>query len=306
MPCFATAARAVANAEDEAETAAEEEESLEQRLIKDNILVSRFFDSVADGIDIFLAGERTTKKRNESGVKIENSTYMYRGSPTQNSTSVGVNLRLPNFEEYWHLKFTDYDEQQERRNVREGYLRQNPREKNYGATVGLFKKLGDVKTSFQPRIELRDPLQVSHSLSFESMADLKTYQVNPRLELFALADKGTGIFTSLNVHYILTKIYSFTLINQGEYFDKGHMFYGANGFALTQKVMKNSSLNYSWIFSSINQPSYRLQGYSLAVSWTHLWYRKILEYQVSPYVDFQAPENFRGNPGLTFNVSLNF
>jgi hypothetical protein len=301
------------SAQEEAEEAAQEAidaakppKSWEQKLISGNISISEWFDGVAEGIDLFLVGKQLTTRQNDTSIRLETSTFVVEREGVSNSGSVNVNLRLPNVEEYWQLKFTSYDETEERRGVQRGDLRTTPRVKNYGATVGLFRKLGNIRTAFQPRISLQDPLKVAHSLSFESVADLKTYEVNPKLEFFANPDSGTGIFTAFYVHFKLTKVYSLTLINDGEYTDKTHLFAAANGFSIGQIVTDRSALSYSLVFGSANQPNYHLEGYSVAVTWNHLVYRRILDYRITPHVDFGRDKGFRGVPALTFTVGLTF
>lgn len=282
------------------------EESWEEQFIEGNIAVSTFFDDVADGLDTFLVGKRITRRKNETSVKMQNSTIVSEGSNTQNSTSIGVNLRLPNVEEYWMLKFTSYDESEERRGVQNGYLRNTPREQSYGATVGVFRKLGKINTSFQPRIDLGDPLRISHSITFESAAEYKNTTVNPKLELFAGPKDGAGIYVAMNIGYRISKIYTFTLINNGEYKDKKHLFSTANGFSVGQVIDRRSSMAYSLIFNGLNQPNYHLESYMLSVAWSQLIYRKIFDYQVIPYLDFHRLRGFAGRPGIVLNLNLNF
>lgn len=282
------------------------EETLEEQFIENNIAISAFFDEVADGLDTFLIGKRITRRKNETSVKVQNSTYIKEGSNTQNNTSIGLNLRLPNVEEYWQLKFTSYDDSEERRGVQNGYLRNTPREQNYGATIGLFRKLGNIRTSFQPRIDLGDPLKISHSLTFESVADLKTYSVNPKLELFAGPTDGAGLYMALNINFRINKFYSFTLVNNGEYGDKKHLLNTANGFSVGQIINRFNSMSYSLIFNGMNQPNYHLESYVLSVAWSQLVYRRMLDFQVIPHLDFEREKGFVGSPGLIFNLNLNF
>lgn len=294
----------VARAQEDEETATEE--SWESYLIRRNIAISKFFDGMADGLDLFLAGERITTKRNDTSIRVDNSTYVKEGEGVSNFWGVGVNLRLPNLEKYWSLKFTSFDEQEERRSVRQNYMRQNPRERNYGATVGLFQKLGDVRTSFEPRIELQDPLKISHSITFDSVADMKTYEINPKLELFATPTKGTGTFTALNINIPFSRKFSLTLINEGEYQDKIHTFSASNGFSVGHVLSYRSTMSYDLIFGSNNRPSYHLENYVVGATWSRLIYKKILNFRTTPYVDFQKSRGFKGQTGFTFTVSLIF
>lgn len=284
----------------------EENQTFEQKFIESNIAFSNWLDGVADGLDVFLVGERLTTEPNRTNVKIENATYSSEGQGLSNATNLNVNMRLPNLEHYWQLKFTTYDETDENRSIKTGYLRQTPREKNYGATIGLFRKLGKVRTSFQPRISLENPLKVSHLLRFESIADYGTYRVNPKVELYADATKGPGIFWNLNFNFELTKIFSFTLINEANYQDKLHAYTAGNGFSFGEFVNPTSALAYTLMFTSLNQPSYHLDSYSVSIAWSQLLYKKILDYQLVPHLDFAKDQSFVGRAGLTFNLNLNF
>jgi hypothetical protein len=283
-----------------------EEITWEQWFIKSNIAVSQWFDGIAEGLDLFLVGRRLTTRPNESFVRIENATVSSEGQSVTNSTSFIVNPRLPNLEEYWHLKFTTYDEQEESRNAKNDYLRQTQRRKNYGATIGLFRKLGNVRTAFQPRIELTNPLKVSHSLTFESVAESKDYLINPKLELYASADKGTGFFPALNFNFFPSKYYTVTLINQGDYEDKLHLLTVTNGISLGQALTEKSSLSYNLFFITTNRPSYMLQSYNFSISCSQLLYKRILDFQIIPNIDFVDTRDFKGAAGLTVVFNLNF
>lgn len=282
------------------------EETLEQQFIKTDIFIAQWLGSTAEGIDLFLAGKQISTKKNNSHVVVENSSFSTSGENFKNTTSLSVNLRLPNLEEYWQLKFSTYDEFEEKRGVQNGYLRSTPREKNYGASLGLFRNLGHVKTAFQPRVELSDPLKVSHSLSFESIADFKTYVVNPKLEFFATPDKGTGIYLAANVSMGLTKVLGLTFLNYSEYEDKKHTFTAGNGFSFGHYVSNKTSFSYSWLFFSNNRDNYHLEGYSLSVAWNQVVYKKILETQLIPHWDFNRTNSFIGTPGIILNLLLNF
>lgn len=278
----------------------------ERRFIDSNIAVSEWFDGMAEGLDLFLVGQKITDRPNESQFKIENSTYSREGQAVRNVIGFGVNPRLPNLEEYWKLKFTSYDEREQRRGVRRGYLRQAPEEENYGATVGLFRRLGSVRTAFQPRVEFTNSLKISHSLTFESVADLGTFELNPKLEFFADPDKGTGIFAAFNVHYELDMIYSLTLINDIEYQDFIRKLSVANGVSLGQIVDDRSGLDYSLIFYSHNRENYHWDGTTASVAWSQSVYHKVFDYQVITYLNFFREDAYRGRAGATLRLILQF
>lgn len=282
------------------------EESWQNQALQSNKAISEWFDTMAEGLDLFLVGEQVSTRKNESSIRIENSSIVSEDEAPQNNTGLSINLRLPNVEDYWQLKFTSYDEVDEKRGVDKGYLRTTPRERNYGASVGFFQKLGSVKASFVPRIELSDPLQVSHSLSFESLAQYEKFHLNPKFELFANATKGTGVYMAFNFFFPLSEIYSFVFLNNGEYQEKKYLYLGTNGFSLGQLITEKSSLAYNLVFKSINRPGYHLESYLISVGWNHLLKEKILDYQVIPYLAFPRVKNFKGTPGATLNINLNF
>lgn len=278
----------------------------EKTFISSNIVVSEWFDGVAEGLDLFLAGKRITTQKNQSSVKIENSTYTFEGQVPKNLTSLNVNLRLPNVEEYWQLKFSSYDETTESRGVQKSYLRQAPREQKPGATVGVYRRLGFVRVAFQPHIGLSDPLNVSHSLIFESLADFKSFQVNPKLEFYATPEKGLGAFAALNIKIPLTEVFSLTLINEGEYEEKVHRLSSNNGFSIGQIITDKTSIGYSVILSGNNRPVYHLESYTFSIALSHLLYKKILDFQFVPFVTLPRDENFRPIAGGNFHIGLNF
>ncbi len=282
------------------------EKTTEQEFIQTNIDVSNWFDSLTEGIDLFFVGKKITKEKNQSSFKVENTSTSTEGENFSNVTSLSIRPRFQNLEQYFQLKFTTYDEADEKRKAERGYLRRKTRDQNYGATLGFFRKLGRVKTTFQPRIELQDPLMVSHSLGFESVADYKYWAFNPKLELFANASKGAGIFQAYNFNIPINTTFSLTLINDGEYLDKLHSFSVTNGFALNQAVTEKSGLAYSMLFNSINRPVYYMTDYTTLITWHQIIYKNILDYQVTPNINFDKKRDFKGRAGIILNIGINF
>lgn len=281
-------------------------ERLEERFIRTNIKVSEKIDDWAEEVDIFLVGKRVTRKPNESFIRLENSTYIERDQGIRNETNINASIRLPNLEEYWQLRFSTYDEVRDARQNKAAPRRRSPRERNVGATVGVFKKLGAVRTTFQPRVELRDPLQVSHSLAFESWADMKTFRINPKLEFFADASRGVGVFQVLNFTFRISNMWSYSLINQGDYEEKYHRYSVSNGISVGQEFTDEEALSYNFFTLSNNRPNYHLQNYNISITWSQVLYRRILDYQITPYLEFDESRGFAGVPGVTLDLNLNF
>jgi hypothetical protein len=217
-----------------------------------------------------------------------------------------VNPRLPNLEAYWNLKFSTYDDTEIGNHSQGGYARQTPQDKKYAATIGLFRKLKNVRLSFQPRIEIQDPLKVSHFLTAETIEDYGTYQLNPKFQVFADATVGTGCFQALNINIPLNKTFSFAILNEGEYQERIHRFSVTNGFSLGQVITDTEALSYGINFYSNNQPNYHLDAYSLSSTWTQILFKKILDYQLTPHIDFVRDEEFRGFVGLIFELNFRF
>lgn len=306
LSSFSFAEDTTASTSASAESSDSPKDSWTQRMIKGNIAISEWFDSMAEGIDLYLAGRRLTNKKNTTKVRLDSLTSSIEGQEVTQDFSVGVQLRLPNVEEYWQVKFTSYDELEEKRRSQTSYLRQSSRQENYGATIGIFRKLGHVKTAFQPRIQLQDPLSVSHSLSFESIAEMRSYSMNPRLELYAVANKGTGVYWALNFNFNINQNYSLTLVNNGDYISQQHLELVTNGFSFEHVVTDNSAISYGTNFFSNNRPHYHLEGYSFFFTWSHTLYKNILDYSLTPHWDFTRDLNWHGRVGLALNVGLSF
>ncbi|MEK6628163.1 MAG: hypothetical protein AABY53_06015 [Bdellovibrionota bacterium] len=279
--------------------------TFERKFIDSNIEISKWFDNLTEGIDLFLVGEQLNSEKNQSSVKLENTTFSKEGTAPSNQTTIIINPRFPNLEKYWNLKFTSYNEQDER-GAKNKLIRQSPRETNYGATIGVFKSVGKIRTSFQPRIGLQDPLVISHSLVFESTLDLNHFQINPKLNLFADATNGTGLFQAINFNFVLTNTFSLTLINDGTYFEKTHKYTTTNGVSLGQSISNINAMSYSLLFFSNNRDNYHLDSYVLSTSWYHLIYKKILDLQLTPHLEFTSLRGYKGQAGISLQLTLNF
>lgn len=261
---------------------------------------------MAEGLDLFLAGHQYTSKKNKTALILESSFYYNEKDYYSNATSLNVHLRLPNLEEYWQVAFTSYDETQER-GVTQTYLRQNPREQNYGATFGFFRKLGEVRTSFQPRLSFSGTAKISHTLAFESVLQRgENYRANPKLEFYANADKGVGTFQAFNFNFVLSKDLGLTFVNEADYEDRINTYTVTNGVALGQWLSPTANISYNFFVTSQNRPNYQMKSMNVSVSWSQELYKNVLDYQLIPNVDFDHEDKYRGIPGVTLILSLRF
>ena len=135
---------------------------------------------------------------------------------------------------------------------------------------------------------------------------MKKYSINPKLELYAVADKGTGFYWALNFNFNINKEYSLTLINDGDYISQLHTESVTNGFSIGQVLNDKMAFSYGFLTFSNNRPVYHLEGYSLFTTWSQVLYKNILSYQLTPHLDFSSPDSFHGRPGIVLNVSLDF
>lgn len=278
---------------------------IEDKRVDSSTAIAKWFANLAEDIDLLLTGKEISNQVNATTVKLENTTFSRESEKVSNRTSLIVSPRFPNLEKYWNLKFTTYDEADEKRN-KERELTQTNRQDNYGATIGLFKMFGKIRTAFQPRIELKNPLQISHSLSFEYATDAGYFLFNPKLEFFASSTKGTGVFNALNLHTSLSDEISVTYINEFEYLDRKNSLGATNGISFGQHISDNDAMAYGFLVFSNNRDNYHLDGYSLSVSWYHILYKKLLDFRLTPRLDFMNAEDFKTTPAATFQITYAF
>ncbi len=277
----------------------------EQSIMNQRVEVADWISGAADGLDLFLVGRRLSKEKNKSSATLETSAYYTELEGLSYNASFNVNLSLPNFEEYWLLTFTSYDELSER-SAKQTYLRQTKRETNYGASVGFFKKLGQVRTSFRPRVTVDRTPAISHSLGFESVAETNQYRINPKLEFYATPTKGAGSFQSLNFNWDLNKVFSLTFINEGDYIHTQNSYTVTHGLSFGHFLSPSKTLSYNAFTVYNNRPNYQIDSYNLAVIWKQVVFKDVLDYQVIPNLDFNRQQNFVLNSGITLNIDIHF
>lgn len=265
-----------------------------------------YINHQAEGLDRWLTGRILTYKQNPTQLIIETSSIVHEGKNPQNSVDFNLNLRLPNFEKYWQLRFTSYDDQTNERGVRGTYLRQLPRRQEYGTSLAFFREFKSIKFEFKPRLMLEDPLNISHSIIFSTERNKNNFSIKPKIEFFANPKKGTGVFTSIGVAMPIDARHYLNLINEGEYEEHMNQFTASQGFAISKILNDYSELVYSWIFVSNNRPSYHLESYIISYGYKIVLYRQFLELQITPAFDFQRIDDFQGKPLANFVVRFIF
>lgn len=281
-----------------------EKRTFEQRAIDTSDAVAKRVDRVAESIDLLLAGKKYTKKPNSSSVNVNQVVSHTEGGVLDVSTDFGVNLRLPNLEKRWQLRFTSYDEEEENRDLTQQRVRTRPRPKDYGAALLFFQNLGRIKTTFQPRLELKDPLEMSYVLRFESSASSKTFRIAPRLDLFADPQKGTGEFVSLDISTDLTDRLEISMQNTEEYKERENFFSTQHGLSLDYSLDDWRALGTGVTVGSDNRGRFHLDSVVTSVSYAELLYKERLSYSLTPFVSFYKGQRFKGKAGITLNVSV--
>lgn len=269
--------------------------------------IAQTVDSAARKLDLTLAGKRYTQQKNDSSISVKQLVVWSEGGKHQTSTSFDLNIRLPNLERRWQLRFSNYDEQEEDRNLQDRRFRTRPRENRPGAALLFFRKLGNVRTLFQPRVELKDPLAVSYLLRFESDAHVKPVLVSPRLDLFADPVKGTGEYFHLNFTFELDRKWELSFLNEEEYRERTNLLNVNHGVVLDYSLSDDKGLGLSFTTNSVNsQGGYHLNQYAVSPSYGQELARDRLRFVTSVFLAFTKAEAFKGDLGCSLQVEVIF
>ena len=278
-------------------------QTLKEETIEASKAVSERVQKTAEFIDLTLAGKRYTDALNTSQVSVSQMVSLTEGGVWQRSTDLGVNLRLPNVEKQWQARFSTYDEEQEDRDLNRRLIGTGTREKNPGAALLFFRKLGNIRTTFQPRVQLTNPLQVNYVLKFQTAAQYQWLRVEPTFELYADASKGTGEYFSLGFFAKLGGPWSASEQNEEEYREAGNSFSTRNGVTLDYKLTDTQDIGWASVLSSDNH-EFHLSAINVSLAFNHQLIKKLLKYSFSPFLGFAKADSFKGKAGVMLNVEL--
>lgn len=277
----------------------------EKSVVEQNSSISERFDIWAEELDIFLTGKKTVFIPNETTITFANSFSWIEGGQFSYTPQFRLSLDLPNLERKWQLKFSNQDDR-ENRGINQNRLRTNPNTNSYGAGVGVFNKIGQVDTEFMPLLEYRGEFQMSYVLKFTKNMENDRWKFDPQLELFARPDTGTGEFTRTNLKYKFKPEVSLDLINEQQYSDGDNIFTTNHGFRFNHMYRKNIYGHQALIFEFINREAYHMARYVVSTSIEHQFLRRVLHYSVTPYLAFAKDMDFKGAPGVNFDLLLIF
>lgn len=301
-----TMSYAKAKAKKKEKAAEKKEETFEQKALGVTDSLAKRVDSMAESIDIMLAGKRYTRKPNSSSANVNQFVTYREGGKVDTSTDFGINLRLPNLERRWQLRFTSYDEEEENRDLQQQRVRTRARPRDYGAGLFFFEKLGNIKTTFQPRLELKDPLEVSYVLRFESQAEKGFFRLIPRMDLYADPQKGTGEFLSLEIIMELSKRLELSIQNTEEYRERENFFTTQHGISLDRSLDDKRAVGMGVTAGSHNRYHFHLDSLVASVSYAQLIYKDRLSFALTPFQSFVKNEHFKGKSGVTFTLNMMF
>ncbi len=288
-----------------AEGAGSASRTIEERSISISKAITNSIDSTAETIDITLAGKKYTKKANESSLTLNQYVTWMEGGKVKMSTDFGLNLRMPNLERRWQLRFTSFDEEEENRDVSQQRVRTRPRVVDYGASLLFFEKLGKIKTTFQPRLQLKNPLDMRYVLRFESSAESKGMRLLPRFDFFADPRKGTGEYFGVDLLIELNKHSDLTLQNTEEYQDKANLFTTQHGLSYDHSLTDRKAVGWSYSVVATNH-NYHMSSETAALIYTEQIIKSTLKYTLTPFLTFGKSEHFKGKAGITLNIELVF
>jgi hypothetical protein len=283
------------------------ESTFKERVIRNNIQITKKIDSLAENIDLFFAGgERLTDEKNKTSLRFTYFAHQTEGEDFANTVRTDFALRLPNTEENWSLKFSSEDDE-EFNSLSNNHPGAAPRRERYGVSAGLVKKLGNFDVTFRPGFKVKNPMETSYILSAKNRVVTHNLGLAPRIEFFADSVQGTGQSTEFNFDYEFN--YSWVAIwrNEEKYLDLPHQFSTLHGPGLLYKYSDRVgyATTFDWYFLN-KSDNYHLESYTLSFSRRQEVWRKILFFEVSPSWTWAKSDHFTARGDLAVSVDFLF
>jgi hypothetical protein len=260
----------------------------------------------AKWLDLLLAGKKYTTDVNKSTAELKQHLSWRDFSGFNNSTDFNLDIRLPNLEKRWALRFSSYDENEEERDLSNAAVRLRPREKRPGAALVFAQELGNIKANFQPRLLLKDPLVLNYILRIYSDGAFGRFKFGPQLQLFADAEKGTGELGSFDVSYKFSEFTGMSFRSDEEYSDFENKFATNNSLSLGHALREDLGISLVGSAFSNNEPVFILQSLNAAISFSQVLKAKRLSYSLTPYLDFPRANAFHGIFGVSLEMTVSF
>lgn len=280
--------------------------TFEQRTLEAGKRLGRQIDRAAEAIDITLAGKKYTRKKNTSSLSVTQAMNWKEGGEYRPSTSLGVNLRLPNVERRFQLRFASYDEESEQRDISQTRVRTQPREQDFNAGFLFFQKLGNVTTEFQPQLQLKDPLEMKYLLTFDSSSKAGNFKLKPKLQFFADPKKGTGQYFKLEMLLELNEFTDLVIENSEEYQGGTRLFLTQNAVSIDHSLSDRKAVSTTLTSRSNSAGKFHHDALVYAATYKEVIYKDQLSYLVSPYITFERIYRYKGRTGMTVSLTVTF
>ena len=293
------------------------EETVKEKIVKNNKLISKQVDDLAREIDTLLSNRRGRQK-NRSTVSLIGFVENREMGQFSNSGHVDIQLRLPKLEKKWQLRFSSFDNEDEFEGLGPNRNGAAPRQQKLGTSVGFANKFSKIKTLIRPRVELRNPLVSGFLLKLSSDIKFKIFTIKWRKKFFTHSADGVGQSLAIDLEKRLVKDLVFRIFNEGQYLDQRNLFSVSQGPSLLYRVSKAIGLATTLSINSFNRTpnisvsnsyqasSYHLGSYRLDMSISHKILNRVFHYQVTPYLDFAKQQRFKGNAGIILRTEIIF
>lgn len=278
-----------------------------------NQSVSDWVDRRAKSLDLALAGDRFTDEKVDSTARINQEVYWRDYEGVKYKLDLDLDLALPNFEKKYKLMLSNYNRNKVRRS---NYSRRQFREdtrSDYGATIAILRKIGNVDISFEPRIEIKDPIATFYTIRFQNIIKRKLNTFNTRFELFADSEKGTGQFLALSFRKDFFKHWSHYFVFEEEYRDAQNYYSNLFGYTLYYRINNSMSINQSFIFTANNgkdittgPKSFHLDEIFIGPAFTHEIIPNEVEYTINYIHIFSEEYEYKGRSSVSFLLGLIF
>lgn len=275
-------------------------------LVRTNITISEKIGSLATSLDEYLVGKKVTDKKNKTALIFDNQFLSQEGQDklAEYDPRVSIELQLPNLEERWSLRFSNYDDEDQTTGVQRNRLQTTGVDSRYGASLRFFKKLGDVDIEFRPRLQVD---KVSHTLGFSSSSQYKNMIFTPKFEVFGRSEVGTGQFLGLNLNFLVDDSNSLMLVNEQQYVDLNNLLSTNHGLVWYYKFDDMTRTSASFIYEFESKPTnFHMTRYVLSTGLEHLFLKQVLGMSFNPYIIFDHRPTYEKVAGVNLNIFIIF
>lgn len=280
---------------------------------KYNQRVSDWVDRRAESLDLALAGKKFTEDKVDSQARINQEVYWRDYEGVKYKLDLDLDLALSNFEKKYKLMLSNYNRNKVRRS---NYSRRQFREdtrSDYGATLAILRQIGNIDISFEPRIEIKDPIATFYTIRFENNIKRNKLTFNTRFELFADSEKGTGQFLALTLRRDFFQKWSHYFVFEQEYQDAENYHSNLYGYTLFYRISDYMSINHSIIVTANNREeedtgviNYNLDEVFVGPAFTHEIVPNEIEYTINYMHIFSQEYDYSGRSSVSFLLGLIF